>query len=211
MKPRTRRVRVLITAACPRYCKGHSPSLQLESHCNMVTERVHPPLATHDAGFAPPKDVDVPAVASAFLDALAAAAAAGNGDAFADLFVPHGHWRDVLAFTREYRTFSGLAKIAKAATVSPGHISEGWPSASHKRISRPDAYICVAAPLFGSGRCGRSGGVGFLPALNSMLMPPGPVSLRQAQEFQAWHTGSRVCPAGARVALPRPLVGARAL
>lgn len=81
----------------------------------MVTE-LPAGLPTH-ATFPPPSDVDVPATATAFVAALQKAAAANNGKAYADLFTAEGYWRDVLAFTRDFRTFEAN-RIAQAASVS---------------------------------------------------------------------------------------------
>lgn len=86
----------------------------------MVSEPQQQPqeLPTHQSGFTPPAAVDAAAVASAFVSAFAAAAAQpGDGERFASLFTPTGYWRDILAFTHDFRTFSAENKgqIATAA------------------------------------------------------------------------------------------------
>lgn len=80
----------------------------------MVTEL--PTLPTH-ATNAPPPDVNAVAVASAFLSELASAAEAaqsGDGSRVQALLASPGYWRDVLAFSRDFRTFQG-SEVAQAA------------------------------------------------------------------------------------------------
>ncbi|TXT08771.1 hypothetical protein VHUM_02899 [Vanrija humicola] len=86
-------------------------------------------LPTHQAGFKPPADADAGAVASAFVAAFGAAAASNDGGAFAALFTPTGYWRDILAFTRDFRTFAAENKgqIATAAKDTfPGAKASGF-------------------------------------------------------------------------------------
>lgn len=71
-----------------------------------TSNTAHIVLPTTDAGFAVPKGVDVTAVAAAFVDKLGAALSSSDGKALADLLLPTGYWRDVLAFTHDFRCFS---------------------------------------------------------------------------------------------------------
>lgn len=73
-------------------------------------------LPTH-ADYSPPPNPDVNAVANAFQQSLSSAVEKGDGKGFASLFIPSGYWRDVLAFTKDYRTFE-VPSIAAAASVS---------------------------------------------------------------------------------------------
>ncbi len=84
----------------------------------MVTEVKAASLPTQDA-YPPPADVDVRGTAEAFLAQLADALK-GDAEAFAGLFIPEGFWRDVLAFTRDFRT-TEAASVAEVAKVSPPH------------------------------------------------------------------------------------------
>ncbi len=52
------------------------------------------------------------AAASAWLENFAAALARRDGEAAADLFLPDGHWRDLLAFTWDITTWNGAPDIA---------------------------------------------------------------------------------------------------
>ncbi|TXT15275.1 uncharacterized protein COLE_01468 [Cutaneotrichosporon oleaginosum] len=80
----------------------------------MVSETKTASLPTHDA-YPAPGDVDVRSTAEAFLEQLAGALQ-GDAEAFADLILPEGYWRDVLAFTRDFRTIeaTSVAEVAKA-------------------------------------------------------------------------------------------------
>lgn len=85
----------------------------------MVTEL--PSLPTH-ATNAPPADVDAAAVASTFvsqLSAAAEAAQAGDRSKLQGLLASPGYWRDVLAFSRDFRTFHGVEVGQAAAETFP--------------------------------------------------------------------------------------------
>ena len=60
--------------------------------------------------FAPELD-DEQQIAEIWLAEFADALAAGDAAAAATLFIPDGHWRDVLAFTWTIATHSGRAAI----------------------------------------------------------------------------------------------------
>ncbi|BEI85735.1 hypothetical protein CcaverHIS002_0600220 [Cutaneotrichosporon cavernicola] len=79
----------------------------------MVTEVKAASLPTHDV-YPAPADVDVRGTAEVFLGQLATALN-GDAEAFAGLFIPEGYWRDVLAFTRDFRTIdaASVSEVAK--------------------------------------------------------------------------------------------------
>lgn len=92
------------------------------THLEMATLITLPTtLPTHELGFAPAADAEhqVQAVAQAWLTQLEVASTTRDGQAFANLFVQEtdGFWRDILAFTNDYRTIRGTEKIAQAASV----------------------------------------------------------------------------------------------
>jgi hypothetical protein len=55
--------------------------------------------------------VDAAGVAHAWCSKFRNLVAAGNSQGISELFVPDGHWRDLLALTWDFRTFSGKDKI----------------------------------------------------------------------------------------------------
>lgn len=72
---------------------------------------------------------DTPARAEVerWLDGFIAAAGSPDPQQFADLFVEDGYWKDILAFTGTYRTFTTAMEIARAwqeqrAAVSPANV-----------------------------------------------------------------------------------------
>jgi hypothetical protein len=77
-------------------------------------------LPSHSQGYQPPSDVnhDVDAIAQEWLSTFSKAAATGDGRLFQSLFVKNGYWRDILAFTNDYRSIRTV-NVAKAASVSP--------------------------------------------------------------------------------------------
>ena len=78
----------------------------------------HSGLPSHDAGFKPGEldEASISAIAQGWLDALARAVTSNNGEAFAVLFIAQGYWRDILAFTADYRSIK-QPNIANAAEV----------------------------------------------------------------------------------------------
>ncbi|KAG5651879.1 hypothetical protein H0H81_007073 [Sphagnurus paluster] len=60
-----------------------------------------------------PDDLDLKQIARAWFDSFSQAATAGDAAAVAQLFVQDSFWRDMLAFTWDFRTFSGLPKISQ--------------------------------------------------------------------------------------------------
>ncbi len=76
-------------------------------------------LPSHTQGFEPSRDIDhqIENIAQHWLSQVELATATGNGQLFASLFVKNGFWRDILAFTNDYRSIRS-ANIANAATVS---------------------------------------------------------------------------------------------
>lgn len=63
-----------------------------------------------------PKDCDPQKAAEGLVAQLSEATSAGNAQAFADLFLDYGVWRDKLSFTWDFRTFNFRPAILKAAT-----------------------------------------------------------------------------------------------
>jgi len=57
---------------------------------------------------------DAAAAAAQWLAEFGAALQRQDAGAAADLFVPEGHWRDIVAFTWHIATFTGPARIAAA-------------------------------------------------------------------------------------------------
>lgn len=76
-----------------------------------------PTLPTHQAGYAPPTDIDAASEGAKLVSSLAQATSSSDADAFAALFRPDGFWRDSLIFTRDFRTITGTERIAQAAKV----------------------------------------------------------------------------------------------
>ncbi|KAM0747991.1 hypothetical protein T439DRAFT_328648 [Meredithblackwellia eburnea MCA 4105] len=77
-------------------------------------------LPTHEVLGVTPNLADVEpqvqTIASQWLSSFAVAAQKGDGAAFASLFAQDGFWRDILAFTNDYRTIR-TPSIAQAATA----------------------------------------------------------------------------------------------
>ncbi|KAJ4003157.1 hypothetical protein NW752_011668 [Fusarium irregulare] len=74
-------------------------------------------LPTTDVlGIEIPADTDAQKEAQGIVDNLSDALAKGDAQAFADLFLDYGVWRDKLSFTWDYRTFNFKPAILKAAT-----------------------------------------------------------------------------------------------
>ncbi|KAI5478845.1 hypothetical protein MNV49_004577 [Pseudohyphozyma bogoriensis] len=101
-------------------------------------------LPTVDAlgGLAFDKSIDAVAVAQRWLDEFAAANEAQDGARFAACFSEFASWRDKIAYTFEYRTFNGLAKVEEVAsdllpTVKPH---------SFKLITTPQPKVEIPYP-----------------------------------------------------------------
>ncbi|KAK6201783.1 hypothetical protein LQW54_009362 [Pestalotiopsis sp. IQ-011] len=62
-----------------------------------------------------PQDCDAQAEAESIVKRLSEALGAGNAEAFADLFLEYGVWRDKISFTWDQRTFNFRPAILKAA------------------------------------------------------------------------------------------------
>lgn len=106
----------------------------------MVTEVKAATLPTHDV-YPAPANVDVRGTAEAFLAELAEALR-GGPEAFARLFIPEGFWRDVLAFTRDFRTIEA-GSIAEVAKVSPRPTAPRPLTAGHTRQEQGDGVCAV--------------------------------------------------------------------
>ena len=88
-----------------------------------ITLSTAPPLPTdlptHKAGFAPPADVNPLVVAQRWLSAVERAAITGDGELFADQFATDGFWRDILAFTNDFRAIRTVNIAPAASRVFP--------------------------------------------------------------------------------------------
>lgn len=75
-------------------------------------------LPSHAQGYQPPADVkhDINVIAQEWLSTFSKAAATADGRLFQSLFVKNGYWRDILAFTNDYRSIRTV-NVAKAASV----------------------------------------------------------------------------------------------
>lgn len=120
----------------------------------------HIVLPTADLGFSMPKDVDAAAVAATFVEQLGAALSSADGQALADMLLPIGWWRDVLAFTRDLRCFSQAAVAAVFGDIVPEQqvrnvrVSDRPPPEAHNTY--PDlAWVQVHFTFDAAvGRCG---------------------------------------------------------
>ncbi|KAG6875082.1 hypothetical protein C0992_005297 [Termitomyces sp. T32_za158] len=87
-----------------------------------------------------PADLDAKAVAKAWFAAFTHSIEAGDAQRVAKLFVDDGYWRDMLALTWDFRTFSGLPKITQFLADCLG---AARPSAF---VLRDDAYLGLQQP-----------------------------------------------------------------
>ncbi|KAG6897057.1 hypothetical protein C0992_004376 [Termitomyces sp. T32_za158] len=87
-----------------------------------------------------PADLDVKAVAKAWFAAFTQSIEAGDAQSVAKLFVGDGYWRDMLALTWDFRTFSGVLKITQFLADRLGSVQ---PSAF---ALRDDAYLALQQP-----------------------------------------------------------------
>lgn len=85
-----------------------------------LTTPAPPDLPSHSQGFEPAQDVNhqVQSIAQHWLSRFEIAAVTHDGDLFASLFLKDGFWRDIIAFTNDYRSIR-TANIANAANVCP--------------------------------------------------------------------------------------------
>jgi hypothetical protein len=85
----------------------------------MATYLTGPPdLPSHERGFKPSENVEhqVHSIAQHWLSTFERAATTGDGELFASLFAYDGYWRDILAFTNDYRSIRTV-NVANAANV----------------------------------------------------------------------------------------------
>ncbi|KAG6872056.1 hypothetical protein C0992_009938, partial [Termitomyces sp. T32_za158] len=87
-----------------------------------------------------PANLDAKAVAKAWFTAFTQSIEAGDPQSVAKLFVDDGYWRDMLALTWDFRTFSGLPKITQFLADRLGSVR---PSAF---ALRDDAYLALQQP-----------------------------------------------------------------
>ncbi|KIK68274.1 hypothetical protein GYMLUDRAFT_154223 [Collybiopsis luxurians FD-317 M1] len=75
------------------------------------------PLPTLDhLGASLPSDVDAKGIASEWFGKFAACAEAGDAEGVMRLFMSESYWRDMLALTWDFRTFTGIPKIREFLT-----------------------------------------------------------------------------------------------
>lgn len=76
-------------------------------------------LPSHKLGFQPEEGIEhqVHSIAQHWLTQFELATSTNDGDLFQSLFVKNGFWRDVMAFTNDYRAIR-TSNIAAAAKVS---------------------------------------------------------------------------------------------
>lgn len=83
-------------------------------------------LPTHELGFAPPPDAahEVTQIAQKFLGSLEYACRSADAQAFTDLFLDEGFWRDIIAFTSDWRTIQAvnILQAADVRALRPGHV-----------------------------------------------------------------------------------------
>lgn len=79
-------------------------------------------LPSHKDGFKPDTGVEhqTHAIAQHWLTQFEVAATSNDADLFAGLFVKNGFWRDIIAFTNDYRSIrtNNIAEAAKASLLS---------------------------------------------------------------------------------------------
>ncbi|KAG5640708.1 hypothetical protein DXG03_007477, partial [Asterophora parasitica] len=87
-----------------------------------------------------PTDLDAKAVAKAWFAAFAKSAERGDAQSVAALLVTDAFWRDMLALTWDFRTFSGISKITQFLNDRLGSV--------HPRafVLRDDAYLGLQHP-----------------------------------------------------------------
>ncbi|KAJ0417662.1 hypothetical protein BJY00DRAFT_325477 [Aspergillus carlsbadensis] len=90
-----------------------------------------------------PKNCDAKKAAEGIVARLSTATTEANAQAFADLFLDHGVWRDKLSFTWDFRTFNFREAILKAA-------SDLLPQTKARKFSfhAPAPVVCRPYPDF---------------------------------------------------------------
>ena len=86
----------------------------------------HPLPTTNRLGVEIPQDCDAQKESESIVNNLSNALAAANAEAFADLFLEYGVWRDKLSFTWDYRTFNFRPAILTAAADLLRHLGSAW-------------------------------------------------------------------------------------
>ncbi|KAG6810447.1 hypothetical protein H0H92_011820 [Tricholoma furcatifolium] len=100
-----------------------------------------PPLPTLQSLNATiPADLDAKAIAKTWFAAFSKLAEAGDAQGVAKLFAEDSFWRDMLALTWNFRTFSGLPKIVQFLSDRLGSVR---PTAF---VLRDDAYLGLQQP-----------------------------------------------------------------
>ncbi|KAG6872067.1 hypothetical protein C0995_013411 [Termitomyces sp. Mi166 len=87
-----------------------------------------------------PADLDAKAIAKAWFAAFTRSVEAGDSQGVAKLIVNDGYWRDMLALTWDFRTFSGLPKITQFLA---DRLGSARPTAF---ALRDDAYLGLQQP-----------------------------------------------------------------
>jgi NAD(P)-binding Rossmann-like domain len=107
-----------------------------------IPEIPNVPLPTLDRlGASVPTDLDVRKVATEWFSLFSAAASSGDAQAFASLFVHDAFWRDILALTWDFRSFSGLPTIIQFLSDRLGTVH---PTAF---VLRDDASLALQQPF----------------------------------------------------------------
>lgn len=119
-----RHLHLLNTLASPRPLPGnnifpHSPSFTMATY---LTTPLPNSLPSHKLGFQPEEGIDhqIQSIAQHWLTQFELATSANDGALFQSLFVKNGFWRDVMAFTNDYRAIrtSNIAAAAKVSQIS---------------------------------------------------------------------------------------------
>ncbi|WP_019873345.1 FAD-dependent oxidoreductase [Sporichthya polymorpha] len=96
-----------------------------------------------DAELEAPVDADAEAIFTAWTGKFAAAVAANDPEAIAATFVPDGFWRDIVAFTWDYRTRAGRQQIVEG-------LAEALPAVTPRHVRRaPDRMAPRATKYLG--------------------------------------------------------------
>ena len=88
-----------------------------------------------------PQNLDARKVATEWFSLFSAAASSGDAQAFASLFLPDAFWRDILALTWDFRSFSGLRAIIQFLSDRLGTVH---PTAF---VLRDDASLGLQKPF----------------------------------------------------------------
>ncbi|KAF5392789.1 hypothetical protein D9757_000854 [Collybiopsis confluens] len=91
-------------------------------------------------GATQPTDVDAKAVASEWFAKFAKSAEAGDVAGITQLFMSESYWRDILALTWDFRTFTGVDEIKQFLT-------DRLPTSQLKALKLRDEYLILQQPF----------------------------------------------------------------